>query len=1210
MMRLFSLFLIFQTCCMAGIPYLARSATGTFTPMRWSSSNLNLFVNPSTASSLSNAEVISEMQAAIGVWNSVSDASISLSLIQTATTPASSATPDFANHVSFSSGGQLNSGIIGLTLTTANSQTGEIVDADILFNKASFVFVTGNSNVSANQISLQGVATHEIGHLLGFDHSAIRTRVLKARTISEATMFPYYSDDQKSLSQDDIALFASTYPASTNRYSGTVTGRVLSGEFSGDSVSGAHVTLWNVLDRTIAISGISGLASNQGVLYDGTFRIQGVPQGNYEAFIEPFPIEVPNYASRQVQLEQDFTFLKRLSTNEKQTWLSKARNFSLEFWHDTRESALEDGDGANTAASFAMTPGGSASLQFITNFGSSNVELGGSELALDKTILYGNGKTGGADQNLSWTLGFFTARDASGFALTENISPRLQVRTSRASFAEYTSQGIDSQANTLCQTVSIASLNRTSPTTQAQPTFLAGSPIRYRFELYAPSLPDGIQRCLNKVEVYFDSSANGNELVKSAFLSIEKPQTDRSVVELIPDIIHGIKTSGTDIFGYAPNVYAAPATIRVQPRFSDGTSIEASPDLSTSRSFLLFQSDRPATVVTTAFEKDVNAAVPTFLATASFAGRANVSLRPFFDGVELPPLSVNFISASTSGSQFFVSQSRVHIGLPNITTPTVLVDLYPNFSDQTPVPFVLNPVHDMRLRVLSTETGQSVTGVSISTVIGPLILMSDGGLDAFPSPRLGASTSYFGSPFYRFTVSAGPNATKANIAAELLGENLTQRSEITFSYADPFKTEIRAQRQYLTLGSGDTTQIEILPRFEDGTPVNSDISELIRLNLSSPTNCHGVNSSLSSASGDSTTNGISVRPIAFSTGNTIILTAVLTALPQIGITTNCAILVRGRLQSNGFRDISNNAVVQLVDVNPTRLQVEIGNTAIEANGESQTEIRIIPIFPDGSIMGSSIDANRITVSASEGTLLRAEPANSGGTILVPAGKENVPTVNFEDGTYRLSLRSTNFSTTSQITVRIDNRLSLQTREVQFVGIGSADPQKTEVRISNPVLHANGLTQTRIVVRPRNTFGEVLFLPPQSILSIQTTQGVLAGPVTSSGDGTYVQLLRSVKSTISKTAVIQVVIDGEQIRPNETFTVTMLNFDMSRRITNLSYPASNQIDAYDIAILAQAIRNRQCTEFLKTDCRLDINLDQIVDEKDMQLLLSAYGESIP
>src|SRR5690606_23673688 len=102
-------------------------------------------------------------------------------------------------------------------------------------------------------------------------------------------------------------------------------------------------------------------------------------------------------------------------------------------------------DGANTAASFAMTPGGSASLQFITNFGSSSVELGGSELALDKTILYGNGKTGGADQNLSWTLGFFTARDASGFALTENIAPRLQIRTSRASLAEYTAQGIDSQ---------------------------------------------------------------------------------------------------------------------------------------------------------------------------------------------------------------------------------------------------------------------------------------------------------------------------------------------------------------------------------------------------------------------------------------------------------------------------------------------------------------------------------------------------------------------------------------------------------------------------------------------------------------------------------------------------------------------------------------------------------------------------------------------
>src|SRR5262249_10624059 len=49
---------------------------------------------------------------------------------------------------------------------------GQIMDADIVFNPA-YQFSTDNDNIAPDKLDFQAVVTHEIGHLLGLDHTPL-----------------------------------------------------------------------------------------------------------------------------------------------------------------------------------------------------------------------------------------------------------------------------------------------------------------------------------------------------------------------------------------------------------------------------------------------------------------------------------------------------------------------------------------------------------------------------------------------------------------------------------------------------------------------------------------------------------------------------------------------------------------------------------------------------------------------------------------------------------------------------------------------------------------------------------------------------------------------------------------------------------------------------------------------------------------------------
>jgi hypothetical protein len=246
-------------------------------PMLISSAGSDNLPNPNTSD---NDAII----AAQKTWNQISTDYFVFATPTIGTGTALNQT-DGKNSIFFDeTGGTFGAGssAIAATFLNIDGPTGVISDADLVFN-GTLPFSTATPT-PAGSFDIQGIATHELGHVTGLDHAGIVS----------AVMFPVGADGeqfQRNLAPDDRLGDSFVYPETAagagiaglqagdgdlGLVTGSITGAVRTS--GGLAVPGAHVV---ALDPTGAavVSDVSGL--------DGSYTLPVLAPGSYNVYAEP-----------------------------------------------------------------------------------------------------------------------------------------------------------------------------------------------------------------------------------------------------------------------------------------------------------------------------------------------------------------------------------------------------------------------------------------------------------------------------------------------------------------------------------------------------------------------------------------------------------------------------------------------------------------------------------------------------------------------------------------------------------------------------------------------------------------------------------------------------------------------------------------------------------------------------------------------------------
>jgi hypothetical protein len=256
-------------------------------------------LNPSIGSNISGSRSVADvMQASFNTWTSAPNATLPVTRGPDSAVNSQGASPSNINLICFvcaDADFKKDASTLAVTITTTANAVGQsnlhggtttfvgqLLKADIVFNPGSKFTTDGSCPSGATCQDLQTVATHEVGHFFGLDHSGV----------VRAVMFPAASS-LVTLSYDDVAGISVLYPKSSpDVATGSITGTVtMSG---GTGLFGAHVFAESVSGNTPFGSNIRKSPVGTLTLPGGSFNIQGLPADSYIVVAEPLDGPVMN----------------------------------------------------------------------------------------------------------------------------------------------------------------------------------------------------------------------------------------------------------------------------------------------------------------------------------------------------------------------------------------------------------------------------------------------------------------------------------------------------------------------------------------------------------------------------------------------------------------------------------------------------------------------------------------------------------------------------------------------------------------------------------------------------------------------------------------------------------------------------------------------------------------------------------------------------
>ena len=262
--------------------YVRSTFEGTLL-RRTDSNNIQFLINDQVAAGMTNtqgmtwitadSDPIAALRASVQHWDNVSTAAVSFAPLTSTpigNVPVDINEPADGNHVFVFIDIPEIRAAVGTALAVTRSRfsplNGEFVDTDIVFNPDTSFSTT----LASGTFDIEAVATHEVGHSLGANHTAVIA----------ASMFPTIPQEvnfQAKLSDDDTAFLTAVYPApgaldARGQISGTIS---LS---SGGAATGVLVTATDP-DAGVTIGTLSDLDG-------GTYTLGPLPPGSYLLSVE------------------------------------------------------------------------------------------------------------------------------------------------------------------------------------------------------------------------------------------------------------------------------------------------------------------------------------------------------------------------------------------------------------------------------------------------------------------------------------------------------------------------------------------------------------------------------------------------------------------------------------------------------------------------------------------------------------------------------------------------------------------------------------------------------------------------------------------------------------------------------------------------------------------------------------------------------------